>query len=131
MLESIPSAVEEPDERLVRDYLAALNHGQLIDALSAFSMDASFRDQSGREKHGIREIAEAFVRQERPVRVEIEDLQREGDAVSVRVRMSTRANRGPRTYRSVFHVSRNRIHSLEIDPIPTARHRSKRTSRTE
>ncbi len=117
------------DEVLVKGYLAALDTGRFIDALNAFSMDASFRDESGRERHGIREIAAAFARRERPVRVEVEDLQREGDAVAVRVRMSDPQNRTPRVYRSVFRIRRDRIHSLEIDPLPESRTRRRRLPR--
>ena len=110
-----------PDELLVRQYLAALNNGQFLDALNAFSMDAHLRDELGRERQGIREIAASFARRETPVKVEIEKLQREGDAVAVRMRMSSSSNRTPKRYRSVFRVDRDRIHSLIIEPVPAAR----------
>ncbi len=121
MLETMVPGPEEPDETLVRHYLTALNTGRFIDALNAFSLDASFRDESGRERHGIREIAAAFARREGPLKVDIEELRREGDAVAVRVRMSSPADRTPKMYRSVFRVRRARIHSLEIDPLPNPR----------
>jgi hypothetical protein len=121
---------DAPDELLVKGYLTALSSGRFLDALNAFSMDASLRDESGRERHGIREIAAAFARGERPLLVEIEDLRHEGDAVSVRVRMSFQANRAPKIYRSVFHIRRDRIHSLEIDPLPVSRSKTSRSARS-
>ncbi len=121
MLESPVPGQDEPDELLVRSYFTALNSGRFLDALNAFSMDASIRDESGRERHGIREIAAAFARGERPVKVEIEDLRRQGDAVAVRVRMSFPARRGTQTYRGVFRVRHARIQSLEIDLLPVSR----------
>ena len=117
---------DEPNELLVRYYLTALNNGQFFDALNAFSMDARLRDELGRERQGIREIAASFARREEPVRVEIEDLQHEGDAVAVRVRMISSSNQAPKVYRSVFRINRDRIHSLVIEPVPTARRRKTR-----
>lgn len=111
----------DADEWLVRQYLAALSNGQVLDALNAFSLDARMRDEAGHERRGIREIAAAFATRERPVRVDIEDLERKGQAVAVRVRMTFAESREPREYRSVFRVSRNRIRSLEIDPVPATR----------
>ncbi len=104
----------------MRHYIAALNNGQVVEALSAFSMDASLRDESGRERHGIREIAAAFALRERRVRIDIEELRREGDKFSLRVRMSDPESRKPKIYRSVFHVGGDRIHALEIDPLPVS-----------
>ena len=121
MMETMDRVRAEPDEALVRHYLAALNEGQVIDALNAFSMDASFRDESGRERHGIREIAAAFVHRERPAQMEIEELRHEGDAVAVRFRVRSPASLTPRVYRSVFRVRQDRIRSLEIAPLPAAR----------
>ena len=118
MLDTIAPGQQRPDQALVRHYLAALNNGQILDALNAFSMDALLRDESGRERHGIREIAAAFAQRERPIKVEIEELRSEGDAVAVRVRMSFPKDRTPEVYRSLFHVRRNRIHALEMDPLP-------------
>lgn len=115
-----------PDEAVVMHYLTALNNGQFLDALNTFSMDARFRDESGRERHGIREIAASFARREGPMKVEIEELQREGDAVTVRVRMTSSSNRTAKVYRSVFRVTRDRIHSLVIDPLPAPRTRRTR-----
>jgi hypothetical protein len=130
MLETAVPGRDEPDELLVKGYLTALNSGRFLDALNAFSMDASLRDESGRERHGIREIAAAFARRERPFRVEIEDIRHEGDVVSVRVRMSSPQDRTPRIYRSVFHVRRDRIHALEINPLPASRSKKRRVART-
>ncbi len=130
MMETMVPGQDEPDEALVRHYLSALNTGRFIDALNAFSLDASFRDESGRERHGIREIAAIFARREQPLKVEIEDLRREGDAVAVRIRMTSPADRTPKTYRSVFRVRRARIHSLEIDPLPTPRPRRGQDARS-
>lgn len=110
--------IPDPDEAVVRHYLTALANGQVLDALNAFSMDARMRDQVGRERHGIREIAAAFASEERPVKVDIEDLEKEGEAVSVRVRMTFPEARETKVYRSVFRVSRDRIHSLIMDPVP-------------
>ncbi len=123
MFESI---VSSPDEAVVRHYLTALGEGHVLDALNAFSMDAQLRDQSGRERHGIREIAAAFASQERPMTVDIEDLEKKGEVVAVRVRMTFPESREPREYRGVFRVSRDRIHSLEIDPVPARRSRASR-----
>ena len=120
MLETTTSGVNEPDEAVVRHYLAAVSNGRYLDALNTFSMDASFRDESGLERHGIREIAAAFVHRERPVHVEIEDLRHEGEVVAVRFRMTARENRTPRTYRSLFRVRKDRIHSLETAPWPSS-----------
>lgn len=119
---------DEPDELLVRQYLAALNNGHFLDALNAFSMDARLRDERGRERQGIREIAASFARRETPVKVEIEDLQHEGDAVAVRVRMTSSSNRTPKSYRSVFRVDRDRIHSLIIEPVPATETRKARSA---
>jgi hypothetical protein len=121
---SVLAPFARSEEALVRDYLTALNEGHFLDALNTFSMDASMRDAAGRERRGIREIAAAFARDERPVRVEIEELTREGDAVAVRVRMRFPQSRVPKTYRSVFRVRRNRIQSLVVDSRPAreARH---------
>ncbi len=110
-----------PDEAVVRQYLTALNSGRFLDALNAFSMDASMRDRRGRERHGIREIAAAFASLERPVRVEVEDLEKRGEAVAVRVRMTFPGNRAPRMYRSEFRVDRDRIRSLVMDAEPVRR----------
>lgn len=123
------SETTSADVAVVRHYLSALNSGQFLDALNAFSMDARLRDPAGRERHGIREIAAAFASQERPVSVDIEDLEKEGEAVAVRVRMTFREAREPEVYRSVFRVSRNRIHSLVMDPMPASRSRARRLSR--
>jgi len=120
---------EEPDERLVKDYLDALSAGRFLDALNAFSMEASFRDESGRERHGIREIAAAFALHVRPLSVEIEELRHEGDVLSVRVRMSFPENRTPKIYRSVFRIRRDRIDSLEIDSLPASRPKKGRLAR--
>ncbi len=110
-----------PDEAVVRQYLTALKSGRFLDALNAFSMDARMRDRAGQERQGIREIAAAFASLERPVRVEVEDLEKEGEAVAVRVRMTFPGNRAPRRYRSVFWIDRDRIRSLETDPEPARR----------
>ncbi len=117
------------DEQVVRTYLTALNNGQILDMLNAFSLDARLRDEAGRERRGIREIAEAFAARERPVQVDIEDLENEGEAVAVRMRMSYPRGQREREYRSVFRVSRNRIHSLVIDPIPAHPASRRRQSR--
>jgi ketosteroid isomerase-like protein len=121
---SVLAPFARSEEALVRDYLTALNEGHFLDALNTFSMDASMRDAAGRERRGIREIAAAFARDERPVRVEIEELTREGDAVAVRVRMRFPQSSVPKTYRSVFRVRRDRIQSLVVDSRPPrgARH---------
>lgn len=124
MLQSMMPGQGGPEERLVRSYLTALDNGRFLDALNAFSMDASFRDESGSERHGIREIAAAFARGERPVKVDIEDLRRDGDKVTVWVRMQFSAKPSPKAYRGVFHVERERIHSLEMDPLPGPRART-------
>ena len=130
MLETMIAGSGEPDEALVRHYLTALNNGQFLDALNTFSMDARLRDESGRERHGIREIAASFARREEPMKVEIEDLQREGDAVAVRVRMTTSTNRAPKVYRSVFQINRDRIRSLVIEPVTAARTRRTRLAKS-
>lgn len=117
------------DVAVVRHYLSALNNGEFLDALNAFSMDARMRDQAGRERHGIREIAAAFASQEHPVSVDIEDLEKEGEAVAVRVRMTFSEAREPKIYRSVFRVSRDRIHSLVMDPLPASPARRTRLGR--
>ena len=119
MLDTTTAAPSRPDEALVRHYLTALNNGQFLEALNAFSMDASFRDETGRERHGIREIAAAFVHRERPVRVEIEELRHEGDAVAVLFRMTAPDSLRPRVFRSVFRIRKDRIRSLEMAPWPT------------
>ena len=121
MLETRTPGHDGPDELLVRGYLSALNTGRFLDALNAFSMDASLRDETGHERHGIREIAAAFARRERPLTLEIEDLERDGDTVNVRLRMSFPKSRTEKSYRSVFRVERDRIHSLEIDLMPASR----------
>jgi len=123
MMETKTTGSGESDEALVRHYLMALNNGQLLEALNTFSMDARLRDELGRERHGIREIAASFARREEPMKVEIEELQHEGDAVTARVRMSSSASRSPKVYRSVFQVNRERIHSLVIEPVTAARTR--------
>lgn len=130
MLATMVSGREEPDERLVRDYLTALRSGQFLDALNAFSMDASFRDESGTERHGIREIAAAFARRERPVNVEIEELRREGDTLVARVRLSLPTQRAARTYRSVFRVRQRRIRSLEFEPLIPPTPKSRKSTRS-
>ncbi len=114
----------DAEEAVVRHYLTALGNGRVLDALNSFSMDARLRDASGRERHGIREIAAAFASQEHPVRVEIEELEKEGEAVAVRMRMTFPETHEPRVYRSVFRVSRDRIRSLVIDPVPARRGRT-------
>ncbi len=129
MLATMNPSREEPDERLVRDYLTALKAGQFLDALNAFSMDASFRDATGTERHGIREIAAAFARQERPLGVEIEELRREGDALVARVRLSLPTQRASRTYRSVFRVRQRRISSLEFEPLPPTAPKARKSAR--
>ncbi len=106
------------DEEVVRTYLSALNHGQVLEALNTFSMDARLLDEAGRERHGIREIAQAFASRERPVKVDIEDLETRGDTVAVRMRMTFPGGREARVYRSLFRVSRDRIRSLVIHPVP-------------
>lgn len=121
MLETRVPGRDGPDELLVRGYLSALSTGRFLDALNAFSMDASLRDERGHERHGIREIAAAFARRERPMTLEIEDLQREGDTVAVRLRMSHPESRTEKTYRSVFRIERHRIHSIQTDPLPVSR----------
>ncbi len=115
------TAATTADEAIVRHYLTALGNGQVLDALNAFSMDARMRDPSGRERRGIREIAAAFASQEHPVRVDIEELETEGEAVAVRVRMTFPEARESRVYRSLFRVSRDRIRSLVIDSLPARR----------
>ncbi len=115
MMTTTFSGREDTDERIVRDYLTALGSGRVLDALNAFSMDASFRDESGTERRGIREIAAAFARRE-PLRIEIEEVRREGTALVARVRMRASAARRPRLYRSVFRIRQRRIRSLEIEP---------------
>ncbi len=109
------------DETVVRGYLEALDHGRILDALSAFSLDARVRDGSGHERRGIREIAAAFVREELPVRVDVEDLEREGETVTARVRMTYPGGRRSQTYRSVFWVRRDRIQSVVMEAVPTNR----------
>lgn len=117
------------EEAVVRHYLAALDRGEVLDALNAFSMDARLRDPAGKERHGIREIAAAFASQDRPVKVDIEDLEKEGEEVAVRVRMTFPESHEPRVYRSVFRVSRDRIRSLVMDPLPARPSRRERVGR--
>ncbi len=118
-MQEMPSSRAVPsDETLVRGYLTALNSGRVVDALNSFSMDACLRDETGRERRGIREIAAAFAHSGRPVKIEIEELTREGDTVAVRIRMSDPQSRSPQSYRSVFRIRRNRIQSLVINPLP-------------
>jgi len=121
MSEPDSSASDSSDEAVVRHYLLAWNNGQVLDVLNAFSMNARLRDVAGRERHGIREIAKAFAGRERQIRLDIEDLRREGDTVAVRMRLTSPKDHTPRTYRSVFRVSRDRIESLEIVPVPLKR----------
>lgn len=116
---------DESDETLVTDYLMALKTGRFLDALNAFSMDASFRDEYGTERHGIREIAAAFAEQERPSRVEIEGLRREGKTLVAQVRMSLPMARAPSVYRSIFRVRQRRIHSLELEPLSSRSKKSR------
>jgi ketosteroid isomerase-like protein len=130
MLETMNPGNGEPEEALVRSYLAALNNGESIEALNAFATDALYRDESGREQRGIREIVAAFVRRQKPLSVEIEELQRDGDAVSVRMRMTYPAKDAPRVYRSVFRVQGDRIRSLVIDPLPVPRSRKSRVTKS-
>ncbi len=106
------------EEDVVRHYLAALSKGQVLDALNAFSMDAQMRDGRGPERRGIREIAAAFASQERPVKVEVEELEKEGEAVAVRMRVTFPEMDEPRVYRGVFQVNHDRIRSLVMDPVP-------------
>lgn len=129
MLETRVPGQDGPDESLVRDYLRALSSGRFLDALSAFSMDASLREESGLERHGIREIAAAFARRERPLTMEIEDLHREGDAVSVLLRMRLPNHPADEEYRSLFHIRQDRIRSLEIETMPGPRSRKDRFGR--
>ena len=117
------------DEAVVRHYLSALGSGHVLDALNTFSMDARMRDEAGRERHGIREIAAAFASQEHPEKVDIEELEKEGEAVAVRVRMTFAGALEPRVYRSVFRVSRDRIHSLIMDPVPMRSSRRRQFAR--
>lgn len=107
------------DERVVQEYLAALETGRVLDALSAFSMDASFRDESGAERHGIREIAALFARRGRPAHLELEDVSREGAVLVARVRMRPGAGRRPKVYRGVLRVYGQRIRSVEIEARPS------------
>jgi SnoaL-like domain len=123
------SETTNADEAVVRHYLTALGSGQVVDALNTFSMDARLRDERGRERRGIREIAAAFASEELPMRVDVEELEQEGEAVSVRIRMTFPETREPQVYRSVFRVNRDRIHSLVIDPMPTRSVRRRRASR--
>jgi hypothetical protein len=109
------------DEAIVRHYLAALNDGQVLDALNAFSMDAQMHDEAGRDQHGIREIAAAFAVRVHPVQVEIEELEKEGESVAVRMRMTFPEHAASKEYRSVFRVRRERIHSLVMEPLPGPR----------
>lgn len=110
-----------PNEALVRGYLTALDRGRILDALNAFSLDARLQDETGRERRGIREIAAAFARRELPAKVDIEDLEREGDTVTARVRLDFPGERGSRSYRSVFWVRRDRIGALVMEPLPRKR----------
>lgn len=112
-------------ETVVRHYFSALDHGRVLEALNDFSMDARMRDERGRERRGIREIAAAFATREVPLRVDVEELEREGEAVTVRVRMTFPETGEPRAYRSVFRVDRNRIHSVVTDPLPGQRPRGR------
>lgn len=123
MWETRVHGADEPDESLVRDYLNALRTGRFLDALNRFSMDASLRDESGRERHGIREIAAAFARREPPLTMDIEDLHREGDVVSVLMRMTFPDQPAGKEYRNRFHIRHDRISSLEIDALPVPRAR--------
>ena len=130
MLETRIPGQDASDERLVRGYLSALNTGRFLDALNAFSMDASLRDETGHERHGIREIAAAFARRERPLTLKIEDLEFDGDTVAVRLRMSFPESRAEKSYRTVFRVERDRIHSIDIDPVPASRSRKRPIARS-
>ncbi len=109
------------NESVVRRYLTALNQGHVLDALNTFGMDAEMRDWAGRERHGIREIAAAFAGREHPVQVEVERLETRGDAVMVRLRVIFAGSHESRIYRSEFHVTRDRIRSLLIEPVPSRR----------
>ncbi|HYM40957.1 MAG TPA: nuclear transport factor 2 family protein [Thermoplasmata archaeon] len=130
MMEAMNAGSGGPEEALVRHYLTALNNGRFLDALNAFSMDARLRDELGHERHGIREIAASFAHRGEPIKVEIEEVRQEGDAVTARVRMTSSANRAPKVYRSVFRVDRDRIRSLVIEPVPPARARRTRITTT-
>lgn len=118
MSEPVAEYADDPEEAVVRQYLTALSNGRVLDALNAFSLDASLRDETGRERRGIREIAAAFARGDRPIKVEIEELTREGDAVAVQARMAFPGSSSPKTYRSVFRVRRDRIESVAVHPLP-------------
>ncbi len=123
------SGTTNADQAVVRHYLTALGNGQVLDALNTFSMDAWMRDERGRERRGIREIAAAFASRELPVAVDVEELEQEGEAVAVRVRMTFPENEQSRVYRSVFRVNRDRIRSVVTDPLPAVRAR-RRASRS-
>lgn len=122
------SITTNADLAVVRHYLTALGNGEVLDALSTFSMDAKMRDERGRERRGIREIAAAFASRDLPVTVDVEELAQEGEAVAVRMRMTFPEMAESREYRSVFRVNRDRIRSVVTDPLPT-RHTRNRASR--
>lgn len=123
------SGTRTADQAVVRHYLTALGNGQVLDALNTFSMDAKMRDERGRERRGIREIAAAFANHELPVTVDVEELAQEGEAVAVRVRMTFPETDEPRVYRSVFRVNRDRIRSVVTDALPS-RHARRGASRS-
>lgn len=106
------------EEAIVRNYLVAVGAGRTLDALDVFSMDARMRDASGHERRGIREIAASFANQEHPVQLEVEQLENDGGAVAVRMRMRFSETRAPRVYLAVFHVTRDRIRSVVMEPVP-------------
>ena len=114
----------------MRHYLAALDRGQVVDALSTFSMDARMRDAHGDEQRGIREIAAAFATRPRPLKVDVEEVRREGEAVAVRMRMTFPDDSDPREFRGIFRVSRERIRSLVLNPVPSSGSRRRPLARS-
>ncbi len=135
MIEHTLSGRPPTNELIVRNYLDALSRGRVVDALSAFAIEAVVHDEAGQERRGIRQIAEGFARQrvtaKEPGTLEVVDLHREGDEIVVRVRAANSDPARPQNYLCLFRVDRGRIRSLDMHPATLPRSGRTRTSKLQ
>jgi ketosteroid isomerase-like protein len=106
---------ETPDA-LARRFLDSLQKGRVVDALEALAPDAVLTEPPGKDRHGLREIAESLRPYRTPDRLAIDQIESEGDEVSALVRVVRKEKQALQRYRANIVVRRGRIASVRFSP---------------
>ncbi len=101
---------------LARRFLESLRDGRLVDALDTLSPDAVISDETGHDRHGIREITASLLPYRIPSRLAADRVEAHGSVVSAVVRIPAGPGGRDRRYRARIQVRAGRIHSVGFRP---------------